>query len=491
MVAQVALVPIYLTHWNVVTYGVWLSIQALVSLITILDFGHQEFLSYEFLRIGKDNRLTLSTCLWSGISSGIIISLIQLLLIIFFVNSSALPALLGESTHLDPALIRATKYVLFLQGVSWLICSSVTGLLFRVLVPFGYYPRMAWWNLFSSIVSIIPPLIAVILGADLLITGIVAACTGLTLSVFIYIDLFRVLRREKISFSFPSWQLASRNFFQSLAITGKILLEMARGHGIRLIMAPLSGAAGLVAFSTMRTGANVALQGVKTITNPLMPELMRFLNQRDQDRVDVAFGIVWIIVVALMAPAVVLLQAFVEPLYMLWTRGKIPFDPLLFALLSLGVLVYAVAQPAMAVVIGNNLLKPQLVISTLGAGVAIVGLSILVPVVGILGGGIALLIAEIVATIGYWIVARRWLHGMGLSWPERSFIVAITSVCIAAVSMGFMIWLSQITWLILALSMLLLGWNFQRYWLILPDLATQRAKKLIIGLPVIKGLYHA
>ena len=315
MIAQVALVPIYLTHWNVVTYGVWLSIQALVSFITILDFGHQEFLSYEFLRIGKDNRTQLSTCLWSGVSVGISISLIQLLLIILFVNSNALPVLLGESNRLDPALIRETKYVLFLQGVSWLICSSITGLLFRVLVPFGYYPRMAWWNLFSSIVSIIPPLIAVILGAGLLTTGIVAACTGLTIGLFIYVDLFRVLRREKISFNLPSWQIARRNFFQSLAITGKVLLEMARGHGIRLFMAPLSGAAGLVAFSTMRTGANVALQGVRTITNPLMPELMRFLNQRDQDRVDVAFGIVWIIVVGLLAPAVVLLQAFVEPLY--------------------------------------------------------------------------------------------------------------------------------------------------------------------------------
>lgn len=491
MVAQVALVPIYLTHWNVVTYGVWLSIQAIVSFITILDFGHQEFLSYEFLRIGKDNRAQLSTCLWSGISVGIVISLIQLLLIIVFVNSDALPILLGKSNQLSPALIRATKYVLFLQGVSWLVCSSATGLLFRVLVPFGYYPRMAWWNLFSSIISLILPLIAVILGADLLIAGIVTVCTGLTIGVFIYVDLFRVLRREKISFSLPSWQVAKRNFFRSLAITGKVLLEMARGHGIRLIMAPLSGAAGLVAFSTMRTGANVALQGVRTITNPLMPELMRFLNQRDQDRVDVAFGIVWIIVVALLAPAVVLLQAFVEPLYMLWTRGKIPFDPLLFALLSLGVLVYAVAQPAMAVVVGNNLLKPQLVISALGAGIAIIGLSILVPVMGILGGGVALFIAEVVATIGYWSVARRWLHGMGLLWPERSFIIAITSVIIAAVSMGFMTWFPQLTWLILILSVLLLGWNFQQYWLILPGLATQRAKKLIIGLPVIKGLYHA
>lgn len=489
MAAQIAIVPIYLTHWNVVTFGVWLSIQALVGIITILDFGHQEFLSYEILRIGKDNRTELSKCLWSGISAGIVVSLLQLLLILFFINSDALPALLGKHVILDPTLFRAAKYVLFLQGLSWLICSSPSGLFFRVLVPFGYYPRMAWWNLFSSIVSLAPPLIAVTLGADLLLVGIVTACTGVVISIAIYVDLFRLLRREKIGFSRPSWRLAGKNFSRSLAISGKIVLEMARGQGIRLIIAPLSGAAGLVAFSTMRTGANIALQGVKTITNPLMPELMRFLHHRDQDRIDASFGVVWIVVVALMAPAVVLLQVFIEPLYMIWTRGKIPFDPLLFALLSLTVLVYAVAQPAMAVAVGNNLLKPQLLISVGGAFVAISGLSILVPSIGILGGGIALLIAEVAATVGYWAIARRWLHRAGLLWPKRPFVIAITSVCIAAVSMGSMLWLPKVAGLICSISMLLIGWNFQRYWRILPVFATQHAKKTLIGLPGIRGLY--
>ncbi len=55
-ISQVVLVPVYLSHWSVATYGVWLAIQALISITSTFDFGHQEFLGYEFLRIGRDDR---------------------------------------------------------------------------------------------------------------------------------------------------------------------------------------------------------------------------------------------------------------------------------------------------------------------------------------------------------------------------------------------------------------------------------------------------
>ncbi|MFD2934217.1 lipopolysaccharide biosynthesis protein [Spirosoma flavum] len=490
MVFQVILLPIYLTHWDVVTYGVWISIQALVSIITTLDFGHQEFLTYEFLRIGKEKPLELSVCLWSGISISTLISILQIVSVLFFINSGTLPLLLGKSTLLSSSLIHEAGLILLLQSITWFICLSVSGSIFRVLGPFGYYPRMAWWNLFSSIVSSIAPIVAINLGADLLVTGITTACASVVFSIPLYIDLFRLLRREKIKFCYPSWKVGSKNFLHSLAISGKGLLENARQQGVRLVLVPLVGAAGLVAFSTMRTGANVALQGVRTIINPLMPELMRFLSKRDQERVDASFGILWIVVVAIVAPALVVLQAFIEPLYHLWTRGQTTFDPLLFSILSLSILVYAVAQPAMAVVIGNNLLKPQLMLSIAAAAIVIGGMLILVPKNGILGAGISLLVAEIVATSGYKIVAQRWLREVGLLWPAHSSQVATTSVWIAAIAMAFMIWLPQIKWSILICSTLLLLWNAWRFWQVLPSFATQYAKKMLIYLPGIKKIYN-
>ncbi|WP_133272256.1 polysaccharide biosynthesis protein [Hymenobacter radiodurans] len=243
-------------------------------------------------------------------------------------------------------------------------------------------------------------------------------------------------------------------------------------------MAPLVGVGGLAAFSTMRTGSNIALQGLNTITNPLIPDLMRFLQQRDQARCESVFGAVWIIVVALMAPAVVVLQAVIEPLYVVWTRGHIAFNPWLFALLSLSVLVFAVVQPATTIVVGNNLLKPQLLLSTLAALSVVGGIYLFVPRIGIVGAGVALLGAEMITSAGYKTVAQRWMHQHGMKWPNSSFLVAVTSISIAAVAMVLMIVFPLAKWPIVAISLLLFSVNTWRYWQVLPAIAVQHILRL-------------
>lgn len=491
MVSQIVLVPLYLSHWSVETYGIWLAIQALVSVMSTIDFGHQEFLGYEFLRIGRDNREELSKYIWSGISVGLLISVVQILLILAFLALGVLPTLLGKLEVKNTILLHEAGLVLLLQGITWLVSTSITGLLFRALAPFGYYPRMIWWGLIGYVITALAPIIAVVSGGTLLTAGIVAAIASVVVSLPVYMDLFRLLRKEQIHFARPSIRLGYQNFIRSLAISGKGLLENARQQGARLVMSPLAGVAGLTAFSTMRTGANVSLQGLNTVINPLMPELMRFLHQRDQARSEAAFGTVWFVLVAIMAPAMVVLQAMIEPLYLMWTRGQIPFDPLLFATLSLSVLVYAAAQPAIAVVKGNNILKAQLGLSALAAVIVVGGIFVFVPMLGILGGGISLLLAEVAAMLGYKIMAQRWLQANGLAWPRHHFFIALTSVVIATASLGVMVWLPGAKWLIVSGALLLLYANLWRYWQALPLLATQHALRIVSALPGFKRLYSA
>jgi O-antigen/teichoic acid export membrane protein len=489
MASQMALVPIYLSHWSVVTYGTWLAVQALVSVISTFDYGHQEFLGYEFLRIGTDNREELSSYIWSGASIGLLISLLQVFFIMGLIASNKLPSMLGKADMISPSLAHDAGIVLLCHGIAWFLSISVTGLIFRALAPFGYYPRMVWWNLGGAIIGAVAPVITVIMGANLLIAGLVSAGGTVLYSILIYADLFRLLRREQIPFSMPSIKLGLHNLVRSLALSGKWLLENARQQGVRLVLAPLAGAAGLTAFSTMRTGANVALQGLNTVVNPLMPELMRFIHQRDQERIESAFGTVWFVLVAVLAPAMVIVQAFVEPLYLLWTRGRVLFNPLLFATLSLSVLVYAVAQPAIAVVKGNNMLKPQLLLSALAAILVVGGIYSLVSKIGILSGGLALLAAEVAATIGYQIVAARWLSQNGLKWPKYHYSIANTSVIIAALSLGTLVMLPSAKWLILAVSLVLLVGNFWRYWQALPKIATEHAIRIVGNIPGLKRVH--
>ena len=485
MASQIVLVPIYLNYWDVETYGVWLAVQGIMSVLSMLDYGHQNFLAYEFLRLGINDKLALSKYLWSGIVMSFLISLFQVILIVLFFFTGTVAFLLGMSDTENITLLNSAGIALFLQGFSWMVFVTIAGLMGRALATFGYFPRTAWWSVLAAIVTAVVPLIAVVMGADLVITSVVQVIGIGMYSVPLYIDLFKLLKKEKIRFIKPSLSVGYTNFRKSLPLLGKSLFENVRQQGVRLILAPMSGPVGLVAFSTMRTGANVALQGLNTIVNPLVPDLMRFLHARDQPRTESAFATIWILVIAVMAPAIVILQAFVEPFYLLWTQNKVAFDPLLFALLSLGVLVYAVVQPAMAVVIGNNLTKTQLALTAMAAIIAFGVLILSVPVIGIVGAAGALLLAEIGAAIGYKIYAKRWLKENQLLWPSRAFHIAMAAVVIAAISLGALIIAPQLKWLLLFLSLFLFAWNFWRYWKVLPAIARQNAKNIIKKIPFI------
>ena len=488
MASQVVLVPIYLSYWDAETYGVWLAVQGIMSTLSMLDYGHQNFLAYEFLRLGISDRPALGKYLWSGIAIGLIISLIQVILIIVLIFSGALAFLLGDSGIENSSLVGSAGVALFLQGFSWMVFATIPGLIGRALAAFGYFPRTAWWGVVSATTTAASPLIAVMMGADLMITSVVLAIGAGLYSIFVYIDFIKLLNKEQIGFVKPSLVIGYANFKKSLPLLGKSIFENVRQQGVRLILTPLSGPVGLVAFSTMRTGANVALQGLNTIVNPLVPDLMRFLHARDQPRTESAFATIWILVIAVMAPGVVVLQAFIEPMYVLWTQNKVSFDPLLFAFLSFGVLVYAAVQPAMAVVIGNNLTKTQLALTALAAVIVFAVLILSVPIIGIVGAGAALLLAEICAAAGYKTYAKRWLRQNDLQWPSRAFHIAVAALAIAAVSLGALIVAPQYKWILLPVSMLFFGWNVLRYWKILPQIAKQNAKSLLMKIPVVGTL---
>ncbi len=488
MASQIVLVPIYLSYWDAETYGVWLAVQGIMNTLSMLDLGHQNFLAYEFLRLGDNDRVALSKYLWSGIVIGLLISLIQLILIIVFIFSGTLAFLLGESGIENNSLLSAAGVALVLQGFSWMVFATSPGLIGRALAAFGYFPRTAWWGVVSVTMTALAPIIAVIMGADLMITSLVLVIGAGVYSIPIYIDFFKLLKKEKIGFVKPSLSTGYTNFRKSLPLLGKSLFENVRQQGVRLILTPMSGPVGLVAFSTMRTGANVALQGLNTIINPLLPELMRFLHARDQSRTESAFATIWILVITVMAPGVVILQVLIEPLYVLWTQNKVSFDPLLFAFLSFGVLVYAVVQPAMAVVIGNNLTKTQLALTAMAAIIVFAVLILSVPIIGIVGAGAALLLAEISAAVGYKFYAKRWLRQNDLQWPSRAFHIAIAALVIAAVSLGGLIIAPQLKWILLPVSMLLFAWNVLRYWKILPQIAKQNAKNILMRIPVIRSI---
>jgi O-antigen/teichoic acid export membrane protein len=493
IITQIALVPIFLTYWDVKTYGIWIAIQALINILSTLDRGYSDFLQYEFLKLGNHKRSQIGSLLWSALYVTILIAIVELAIVYLLAFHLNINSLFGEAKIEDKNFHNQIAWALLVQWIAWML-TNIIGLFFRSLYSFGYHSRTVWWGAFLAIITSIVPVLAVIKGAGLLTASIWSTIGIIIVLIILYMDIMRILQKEQIVAIKGSWKKGFKNYAMSIGLSGRYFLENFRQQGVRLLVAPFSGATGLAAFTTIRTGANVALQGLSTITNPLMPELMRFLQQKEQKKIDASFDTIWLVLIAALAPGVVVMQAIAPAIFASWTKGQINFDARLFATLSLGVLVYALAQPATAIVIGNNLIKSQVFISLISTIIVIAGIILMIPSLGILAAGIALLIAEIVATVLFQIIAKKWLYQQNLDWPQKSSFLALLSVMIAAIAIYIIIVLPAMKWLTVAGILLFLIWNTRLYWKQMTPFATGKANSIAVSIPIfgklIKACFH-
>lgn len=428
---QLAATPIYLSHWTAETFGKWLAIIATFHLVQIASLGHQNLLANDFLRLGRRRRKSIQRYLSSALPFTVLIGLLQLITIIlvFFL----LPELRGFTSHQRGP----TDFFILvaLHGFVSLCLSSPATLLTAALSPFGDYPRFAWWGALNQSVVAIAPVCAVTLGANLLHAGLAYHLSAVAITLLLLVDTRRRMRHHHLDLSAPNLRLGFRNFKRSLLLSSKGALELIRGHGIRLILAPLAGPAPLAAFASLRTGANLVLQGLSTVTNPLMPELMRFVTARDQLKTSSAFATVWLLLAAVLAPASIIILFVIPDIFVVWTRRQFDFEPWTFCLLSSGVLVFALSQPAIAVVRGNNLLLTQLAISATAGLAAILLMIVLVPTMNITGAAAALFAAETIALTAFVARASHWLAHRSMRWPWRMFLLVTASVVVTLAGM--------------------------------------------------------
>ena len=197
-------------------------------------------------------------------------------------------------------------------------------------------------------------------------------------------------------------------------------------------------------FSTTRTMSNLSMQGVGTVTNPIMPELMRFLRERDAQRTEAAIGFVWLFAVVLLAPVLVAFQWVMPTVYAEWTRGKITYDPALFALFSATLLLFALARPPLAVLQGNNLLKVQLGISITVSIIALGGILLMSTPFGTRGAAASLLVAELIGTVlAVWYSAKWPRPGTRIGFPWNLFLVSVLAMVLGDAAITLMVWLPE------------------------------------------------
>jgi O-antigen/teichoic acid export membrane protein len=474
-ISQLVLVPIFLGHWSVEEYGCWLIIQTIVSLSSIVSAGHQNYVGFEFLKVGDKRPDEFRVLFYSAVPWGLLIASFELLVLVALIYVGFMRSTFDPHGALDEALLRqAFESLLLYSGLA--LIASVSGLAGRAVAPYGYFPRMTWWQTYLGLVGAITSAVAVAAGAHLLETAICSVLASLVFNIPIHIDLWRMLSRHGIRPMRPDWKAGFRNFTHSLAIALTTVLDIFRQQGVRVLLSSTIGISGMTAFATTRTMSNLSLQGIGTITAPVMPEIMRFLRERDAERTNAIIGFVWALAVIVLAPVLIVFQWIMPVIYHVWTRGKIGFDPMLFGLFSISLLIFALARPLIAILQGNNLLKVQMYISIGNTIIAVAGILMFTGIFGVSGAATALLIAELAATALSAFFAKRWLDRNNIRFPWELLYVALTSIAVAAIAILSMVAFQKEITLILALSLVANCFIAVVYYRRLPPLAVAKVR---------------
>jgi O-antigen/teichoic acid export membrane protein len=481
---QVLLVPVFLGHWSVEEYGCWLIIQTLVTVAQLLSTGHQTFVGYEFLKIGDNQLKEMRLMFYSALPYVLIIAVLELFGLLTLMLLGLVTASIDPNKSIDIGVLHQALWALVLYSLYWVLTSG-GALAGRAVAPYGHFARMSWWATFVAIAQAAVSGAAVVAGADLLQTAVCVLLAGIIANIPFFIDVWRLFRRYEIYPMQPNWRFGLRNVGYSLAISLSSVLDLSRQQGVRIFLGAILGVTEMTAFSTTRTLSNLSLQGIGTITNPIMPEIMRFLREGDADRTNATVGFVWFFTVILLAPTLIVFQCLMPIIFHIWTRGKIVFNPMLFGLFSISLLVFSIARPSVAVLQGNNLLKVQLWISILVSAIAVGGIVILTPTFGVSGAATALLLAELAGTVFSIRFAWLWLNENNIGFPWRLFVVTSCSSLLATVAIFAMIYLPKAILPIAGFSLALCSVAALLFIRQLPPVAVRRMRSVFMWLPFV------
>jgi len=427
-------VPLLLRFWQADEYGVWVSLLATLSLVTVLDAGHQNFVGNEIGKAwGGGDPGKVRLLLGSGLRTALWVALAELGLGATLVFSGKLPVLLGENGG-GGEYGAAAAFLLYL--VFWTTFGSAGGILARLYAPSGHYARGEWLGVINRGAIFVALVTACLAGADLFGAMAAQVFVGSLFSLFFFIDLRRLLPDL-----YPWWRGGTAasglaNLRCSLLLTANSLLDQAAGSGLVLVVtaffSPIQ--AGLLA--TLRTLANLAQQGSLIFLNPVGADLARFHGAGEGAKIQGVFSVGWAAGHSLTAAGMIALAPLVGPAYGAWTQGKFVFDAGMFAWLGTAVVLRNWAAPFQLYLASVNSLKSQLGVG-LARGVFCLGTSLLlIQPLGIHGVGAGILAGESAGAVAGWLAAGRRLSDHRVKIPRGAALRGLLQVLAVAAALA-------------------------------------------------------
>lgn len=316
IVIQLVSLPMFLSHWDAPTYGVWLMLSAACAYVAMADAG---------MVMAASNDMTMAVAAGQNDEAHRIFQSAVAVVGIVCVTVAVLA--LGIVTLVNvPGLQDIDRRVAFLALTATLLLAILGGLTEAILRATGRYPL----GTFGGNVVRLGEWLGSVLGLVLVGSFTAVAVGGLLMRLAGFVVLHAVSLRESHGIRW-GWQQASWARMKAMARPAAwfMVFPLANAlsfQGATLVVGQTLGAASVVTFNAYRTLARVTVQLTSVFSHSLGPEFARLygtgalgaLRQlyRRSFRAGSAFALVSAL--ALLAASSWLLQT--------WSRGAVHFD---------------------------------------------------------------------------------------------------------------------------------------------------------------------
>jgi O-antigen/teichoic acid export membrane protein len=405
-VLQIIAVPVFLLHWGSQLYADWLALNAAAGLLALLELGINAHLGARMMAAaGRDDTRAVDQTLSVALTLyGAALVLGGLLVMGTWLYG--LDRLLSVTTPdaVPAGLILALSTLL-------LVARPILG---SVLSAFGRFSLATYLGGLQQILGLGAQLCAVAVGGGLLSAAL--AHLGMVILAGWCLPVI-LIRRDHAAITFrPRWpgleevrHVLYRSGLHAVSgATTPLLLHLPVLFLQRL--APDGSA--LILFTTMRTYAGAVRQIVSQLVLSSAMEMTRQHHQGDSGGLALLFALTGRIAGGAAGLLAGLLLVAGGPIFQVWTQGALVFDPVLAMAFLAGALLVV---PGL---LGSTLLRltdhadTLLRASFVQVGLCLILCPVLIPGLGALGAGLAVMVAELMS-VG-WLVLMRACRLFGL-----------------------------------------------------------------------------
>jgi O-antigen/teichoic acid export membrane protein len=394
---QVALIPVFLHFWTSDVLAAWLAIYAAGNLVSITDAGLQFRAINRFLAFRSSADCDGRTAGFYAAMLRIYVGLAGTLAVLLLIGTQFLrpSAVLGfqATSNFDAAFIAMTA------GMLLTLPANLVSGLYRARGFYGRAVRIQCWAMLASQLG---QLAAIVATGSLLAVTIVYMATQLAVSAYLLLvdapRLFPFLRGASGRQSW-SWAIGQFRFGFPFAVAGATELALVN-LPVLLVSALVSDRVAVAQWGLTRVVAGLLRALCVQATLPLAAELGHdhAVGLTGQLRSLYARGSLFVTLLA--SVAVSGLLPFWPDFFALWTRGAIPYDPLLTVTLLIG--TSAIAPSILALNYANYSNRGELLVRTKGLQLAVFLIlsAVLIPPMGPLGAAIAIVASDLLIQFG-------------------------------------------------------------------------------------------